>query len=234
MKIEILSVRNPQWVNEDYTAIDCLITTNMLKQEVPFTATLYDEEIHGREIFFKCLLGEFGEIAPMKPKPFEQPLPKIHLPVWFQLMERFLIEANQENSRKSIRGIVSVWGSLLDDLLKEMLEAEKLGFSTVEKKSKQDTFNAHINQAFKRGLIDKEESDKCHHIRLIRNAFAHKWEPSLIIESILPNLRALYEADHSKILIFHEELEFLIQHVYSSSCSTLVIKFCDRIATNKH
>lgn len=231
IKTEILSVRNPHWANEDGTAINCLVRTNTLHQEVPFTATPYDSEAHGREIFARCLAGEFGEIAPMEPKPPQQPLSQLELPAEYHRLERFLFEANRENTRKSFRSVVIVWGSLLDNLLDEMLEAEALRASAAgEAVGKPPrTLDARIKRALDAGLIDQEEADRCHHIRRIRNAAAHEWELSLATEDVLPSLRALHEVDHSQWLVFHEDQEFLLQQVYSASCAMLVMKFIDRL-----
>ena len=232
IKTEILSVRNPQWANENGTAINCLVRTNTLHQEVPFTASPYDSEAHGRETFARCLAGEFGEIAPMGPKLSElsplQPEPSAK----YLRLERFLLEANRENSRSSFRSVVIVWGSLLDNLLDEMLEAEALRASAAgETRGKPPrNLDARINQALGAGLIDQEEADRCHHIRQIRNAAAHEWELSLETKNVLPGLRALHEADHSELLVFHEDLEFLVQQVYTASCGMLVMKFIDRLS----
>lgn len=231
IKTEILSVRNPQWANEGGTAINCLVRTNTLHQEVPFTATPSNSEVHGREIFTRCLAGEFGEISPMEPKPFQQHLSQPEISAEYHRLERFLVEANRENSRKSVRGVVIVWGSLLDNILDEMLEAEAVRATVAgESVSKPpDTLGARIKLALKADLIDHGEADRCHHIRKIRNAAAHEWELTLATEDVLPSLRALYEVDHSQLLVFHEDLEFLIQLVYSASCAMLVVKFIDRL-----
>lgn len=231
IKTEILSVRNPQWANEDRTAINCLVRTNTLHQEVPFTATSYDSDAHGREIFDRCFAGEFGEIASMESKPATQPLLQSELPSNYHRLERFLLEANRENSRQSFRSVVIVWGSMLDNLVDELLEVEAARASAageaVDKPPR--TFSARINKALSAHLIDQEEANRCHHIRKIRNAAAHEWELSLATEDVLPSLRALHEADHSKLLAFHEDLEFLLQQVYSSSCAMLVMKFIERL-----
>lgn len=231
IKTEILSVRNPQWANEDGTAINCLVRTNTLHQEVPFTATPYDSEAHGREIFDRCLTREFGDIAPMESNPPKQPLSQLELPTEYHRLERFLLEANQENSRKSFRSVVIIWGSLLDNLLDEMLEAEALRASAAgEAVGKPPrTLNARIKQALEARLINQDEAGRCHHIRRIRNAAAHEWELSIATEDVLPSLRALHEADHSQSLVFHEDLEFLLQQVYSASCAMLVMEFIDRL-----
>ena len=235
IKTEILSVRSPQWANEDGTAINCWVKINILVQEVPFTAGPDDPEAHGRAIFARCLAGEFGEIAPMEPEPPPQPLPQTELPAKFQLLERFLLQANLENGRKSFRSVAIVWGSLLDNLLDDLLEAKALRASAMgEAVGKPPrTFDSRIKRALHEGLIDQEEADRCHHVRCIRNTAAHEWELSLAAEDVLPSLRALHEMDHSQVLVFHEDLDFLLQQVYSASCAMLVMRFLARLPTDE-
>lgn len=233
-KMKILSVRNPQWANRDRTAINCRIKTNTHVEEMPFTASMTDSEDYGREIFARCLAGEFGEIAPMEePSPLPPPPQPTTLPSNFQVLERFLLEANLENGRKSFRSVAIVWGAMLDNLLDKMLEVEARRTSaagnSVAKPPKR--FNDRINRALKEGLIDQGEADRCQHIRRIRNAAAHEWELSLATKDVLPSLRALHEADHAGILVFCEDLDFLLQQVYSSSCGMLVMRFLERLPT---
>lgn len=232
IEIEILSVRNPQWASEDGSAIDCRIRTNTLVEEVLFTASKHDPEPHGREIYGRCLAGEFGDIAPMEPKSAGEPMLQSKLPPEYLLLERFLLEANQENNRKSFRSVVIVWGSLLDNLLDEMLEcdASRAAAAGEPVGKPPQTFDERIKRALQVGLIDQEEAGKCHHIRHIRNVAAHEWDLSLASGNVLPSLRALYEADHSRILVFHEDLDFLVQLVYSASCAMLIMEFMSRIS----
>ncbi|MBU1397098.1 MAG: hypothetical protein KKE84_13295 [Gammaproteobacteria bacterium] len=227
IKIEILSVRNPQWASEDGSAINCRIRTNTLVEEVPFTASKHDLEPHGREIYARCLAGEFGDIAPMEPKSAREPMLQSKLPPEYLLLERFLLEANQENNRKSFRSVVIVWGSLLDNLLDEMLEREALRAAVAGKPvgKPPQTFNGRIERALQVGLIDQDDARKCHHIRCIRNVAAHDWKFSLASTDVLPSFRALYETDHSQTLVFHKDLDFLVQQVYSASCAMLVMRF---------
>lgn len=231
IKTEILSVHSPKWANKDSTAIDCWVRTNTLQQEVPFTASPYDSESHGREIFERCFAGEFGEIAPLELSNLpEQSLPQIELPTEYQRIERFFLEANRENSRKSFRSVVIVWGALLDNIIDEMLKVEELRIKNaggVVSKPPHD-LNSRIKRALDTTLITQEEANRCHHIRKIRNATAHEWDLSLETKGVLSSLRALYEADHSELLVFHNDLEFLLQQVYSSSCAMLVMKFISR------
>jgi hypothetical protein len=68
MQAFLTSVKNPRWVNADQTAIDCEITTSQFGEEIlPFTASLYDTEAHGRAIFADILAGEYGSIADYVP-----------------------------------------------------------------------------------------------------------------------------------------------------------------------
>lgn len=73
-----------------------------------------------------------------------------------------------------------------------------------------------INRALREGLINQEDAERCHHIRQIRNAATHYWDLSLETKDVLTSLRALHEVDHSELLVFHEDLEFLLQQVYSA------------------
>lgn len=231
IKTEVLSVRNPRWTSEDHSAIDCLVRTNTLVGEVPFTASMHDSELHGRETYARCVAGEFGEIAPMEPRNAPVLLAHVAPPSEYQRLEIFLLEANRENNRKSFRSVAIVWASLLDNLLNELLEADAIRVAAtgqlIGKPPRK--FSSRIKKALNCGLIDQEDADKCDYIRCIRNAAAHDWELSLESEDVLPNLRRLHEADHARILVFHEDLDFLIQQVYVASCSMLVMRFVERL-----
>jgi len=232
IEVEVLSVRNPQWASEDGSAINCWIRTNTLVGEVPFTASKFDPEPHGREVYARCLAGEFGEIAQMEPDYREKPVVQHELSFEIRRLELFLLEANKENNRKSFRSVAIVWGSLLDNVLDEMLEvdaarAAEIGES-VGKPPK--TLNKRIERALKIGLIDEVEAEKCHNIRRIRNAAAHEWQLCLSGPDVLPSFRALYESDHSQAIVFHDDLDFLVQKVYSPSCAMLVMRFMNRFS----
>lgn len=227
IKIIIESVRNPRWSSEDGSTIDCLLRTNHLIGEVPFTASKYDCEPHGREVFDRCLAGEFGEIASMEPKEASLPIANLELPPQYHRLEKFLIEANRENARKSYRSVVIVWSSILENVLEQLLETNALRSAmagdNIQKPPKD--FKKKIIMALDKGLIDQEEAEKCHHIRRVRNRAAHDWELTLRSKDVLPSLRALYEADHASIFVFHDDLDFLLQMVYAGSCAMLVVRF---------
>jgi hypothetical protein len=67
--INYLNVQSPHWANADQTLIDCIVTFDHIAEPVPFTANPNDTEEHGREIFARCMAGEFGEVAAYVPPP---------------------------------------------------------------------------------------------------------------------------------------------------------------------
>ena len=56
-------VNSLQWANAEQTLIDCVITFDHIGEPLPFTANANDSAAHGREIFARCIAGDFGEIA---------------------------------------------------------------------------------------------------------------------------------------------------------------------------
>lgn len=77
MQTILTSLTNPVWANVEHTAIDCNITTSQLGDEVlPFTASQYDVEPHGRAIFADIVAGKYGSIGEYvepPPVPEDQP-----------------------------------------------------------------------------------------------------------------------------------------------------------------
>lgn len=64
-------VTNPQW-NRDGSAIDCMVNFESLGI-LPFAAVENDNTQHGREIYARCVAGDFGPIADYIPAPDEGP-----------------------------------------------------------------------------------------------------------------------------------------------------------------
>ena len=57
-------VRNPKWVNQDHTMVDCEVNFNHLPDEfVPFTADQNDVMEYSKTIFDECVAGDYGPIA---------------------------------------------------------------------------------------------------------------------------------------------------------------------------
>ena len=61
--MNIISAKNPRWLNADSTEIELLVTFEHCG-EVPFTASPNDPEEHGRVIFAKAAAGHYGAVAP--------------------------------------------------------------------------------------------------------------------------------------------------------------------------
>ena len=61
--MKYISATNPTWANAEKTQIYCFVEFEDLGI-VAFTACQNDTAEHGREIFARCLAGEFGEVLP--------------------------------------------------------------------------------------------------------------------------------------------------------------------------
>lgn len=66
---EVISARNPVWVNAGHTCIDLYVLFSHIPNELHFTANPEDTEAHGRDIYHRALAGEFGEVAEYVPPP---------------------------------------------------------------------------------------------------------------------------------------------------------------------
>lgn len=223
--IEIYTVKNPRWSNSDKKTIDCEITTNTLKGEVPFTASPYDSELHGRDIFFRCMNNEFGPIGEAENFQLE-PSDAPELPVELITMNKFLDYANSENSRKSFRSVVIVWAAYLEAELINNLKRWYQG-RPEEKIPKKFIFEQVIDNSFKIGLISDKDQEKYHAIRKIRNRAAHDWNFSINSEGIREYLNFLYIQDHEDAFQHHDDLDFFIQFIYSGSCGMLAMKLIE-------
>jgi hypothetical protein len=67
------TVTNPRW-NKERTAIECVVTFDEIGT-VPFGAVPNDNYAHVREIYARCIAGDFGPIADYVPAPDEGPQP---------------------------------------------------------------------------------------------------------------------------------------------------------------
>jgi len=74
-KCILIDARNPQWVNAEHTLIEVEAKWEHLADEgyLPFGANPEDVEAHGRDLYQRCVNGEFGTIAeyvaPPEPEP---------------------------------------------------------------------------------------------------------------------------------------------------------------------
>jgi len=72
MKLHLQYAKNPTWADEAHTSINLTVYFTEIGQDIPFHATPYDTEEHGRNIFEKAKNGEFGEIAEWIPPTTEE------------------------------------------------------------------------------------------------------------------------------------------------------------------
>lgn len=67
------TVTNLFW-NKEHTAIECVVDFEELGP-VNYGAVPHDNYAHGREIYARCIAGDFGPIADYIPAPDEGPQP---------------------------------------------------------------------------------------------------------------------------------------------------------------
>lgn len=64
------TVKNLKWTSDKNESIECTVNFDALG-EVPFHAHPDDTETHGREIYERCVGGDFGEILDWTPVQME-------------------------------------------------------------------------------------------------------------------------------------------------------------------
>jgi hypothetical protein len=65
-KCILIDAQNPKWGNAEHTLIDVEAKFQHYPEEwgyLGFTADPNDPEAHGRDLYNRCVAGEFGEIA---------------------------------------------------------------------------------------------------------------------------------------------------------------------------
>jgi len=56
--------KNSVYGNAEGTCILLIVKWKELNEELPFAATSYDPHQHGRDLYTRAKVGEFGEVAP--------------------------------------------------------------------------------------------------------------------------------------------------------------------------
>jgi len=223
------TVRDPQWVSEDGTRVNCIVKFSHIKEEHEFTAYAFDSELHGREIWAGCVRGEYGEVKPYIPSNNSVVAPPNELPEELRVFSVFLETVNAENTRKSFRSVAILWGAMLDETLNDLLLTYKK--LNPETNVKANTLNNKIDRTFQFQLITDQQKDRLDHIRLIRNEVAHNWNLTLENEKFNYSLKTLYFLDHSENFEYLENLDFLLQMIFSGSCAMIVLELKNRIET---
>ena len=67
--LTIESVTNPIYTNEEKTCIFCEVKFAEFTEPHPFSATAWDHEPHGIEIYNNLKSGQYGEIGAYVPPP---------------------------------------------------------------------------------------------------------------------------------------------------------------------
>jgi len=67
--LTIQYAKDPKSVNEANTEIDLTVKFVEIADELPFTATPYDTEPYGVELYNNAVAGQYGEVAPYVPPP---------------------------------------------------------------------------------------------------------------------------------------------------------------------
>jgi len=65
-RLQVISARDPVWMDAEHTAIDLMVTFNLLG-EVAFTASPKDPEAYGRQVFKDAKAGRYGKVKPPSP-----------------------------------------------------------------------------------------------------------------------------------------------------------------------
>lgn len=224
------SIRNPRFVSEDGSQINCLVKFSHMKEEHEFTASAYDSEKHGLKIWSQCINGDYGEVKEFDPKVVDFNIPDDGYNLNDSEIEflKYLDLINDENSKKSYRSVAILWGVLLDKILNTLIlrsfpdkNPMKLDIGTFDKKIK---FSAEYN------LITDEQRRRLNCIRHIRNEAAHNWDLTGGNSKLIKNLKSLYELDHTALFEYIEDADHLIQMIYSGSAAMISVALKDKLA----
>lgn len=242
---KIENVSNPRWADKQKTRINCDIKCAGLKKEVPFTASLFDPEEHGRRIFLLCRAGFYGDVAEHEPSAYNLKdggtghSSSQHTVNWPDL-ENFLQQANIENTSGTTRGIVLVWSSMVEELLGRLLEAFLIESSEAkaliwdDAHSSLKSLSGRAKVCFALGLISKRDLTICDKIRAIRNGVAHEWDLRMdgtkFANKATNAFKALYDLDHSELWIWkQDDLRTMTVRYYASSCAMLSFRLANRV-----
>jgi hypothetical protein len=68
-KTIVEDVKNPRYINQENSLIDCELKLDSFPQHLPFTASPTDSEEYARQVFQDCVNGLWGEVTPYSPPP---------------------------------------------------------------------------------------------------------------------------------------------------------------------
>lgn len=224
--IHYTSVANPEWLDGTHQAIVCSVKFEHMPYEEDFVARRDDPMPHGREIFERCFKGEFGWIMPASSERVSRlyranafsnasVVGDIHSNSNDLELQTYINRHNRENRSGSETGTVVACGSILDHILKRLLQQSGI--------TARLTFHGRIERAHQQGIISDDEKDHLNLVREIRNAFGHEHEVSLADEPQKSNCEKLY-AD-----VIGDGATPSLRLRYSSACSEIMASLLARI-----
>ncbi|EGQ7915184.1 TPA: DUF4145 domain-containing protein [Vibrio parahaemolyticus] len=226
--IKIVSVRDPQFFSEDQTRIRCFVRSNHMKGEFEFIAYKFDCEAHGRDTWERCISGEFGPVKEYDPENGMKPdIPVCEIPPEYQEFSKFINKVNEENAKKSYLSVGILWTSKLDALITELLSVYYDKYP--EKKKKSNSLFEKVNRCVELGLLENLMKERFDSLRVVRNKLAHEWDLSINDAELKNALHALYLLDHGQLFEFIEDIDFLLQLIFSGSCAKAAITIKTKI-----
>lgn len=233
-KVVVVSVKSPRWANAEHTAIDCIVETEHMRGAHPFTASPYDVEPHGIAIFNRCKAGEFGDVAEYVPRHKNEQADSgdFELPDAWPDIHAFLRDANDENANGTERGCVLVWTSMIDELLRRLLEVFFVADSArsvdfFRHNGPAGSFSGRAKLAYFSGLIAEDELRVIDKLRDIRNDFAHQYGNTLADPDYAGRCEYLYKTLCGDAVSFPPRLQF------TSACARVVMILVQRYAAAK-
>lgn len=234
--VKYSSVKDPTWANAERTAINCVVKFDHHPQELPFTASPKDCEPHGREIYWNAVNAKYGAIGSYIPQSEEivsENSLAIALPEHLSDLQKFLDDANKENKVGTDRGCVLVWASMLDEMLRRVIEAflindQKKTKDFLQNNGPLSSFSSRINAAFLLGLINDGEAKSLNWVRGIRNEFAHQYGIKLDNSSLTDKCQNLYQHNVNDGAKFPPRLQ------YTSACGVILMQLTGRVEEAKN
>lgn len=92
--MQIITAHSPVYTADGN--IDMIVLFAEIGDLVPFTASIYDTEPHGRELFTRASQGEFGPVAPYVPPMIPDPTPEETLATMRQAIQDHLDTKSKE------------------------------------------------------------------------------------------------------------------------------------------
>jgi hypothetical protein len=145
----------------------------------------------------------------------------------------FFLEANSENERGTVRGILLVWGAMTETTLREFIFAKDPGQYKKKKGNfEHPGFHALIEIANKDGHLTPEFIIDLTSIKEIRNCAAHEWRLNLenkAVRAIIPHFETLRLRYFDDLWHPSTELLHISRQFYAPACMALITAMHSRL-----